>query len=261
MIQKIKNTIEYNLSYEQYKDKDIYYYKVSSNSLLFNGFSGFTNKEGIDKLIDGKRNIDSFNYTLGIKDNIENFRKMNFYDAYDILNKMKINISNLNNENYELFRVEGNSHSIFDIDGNLLPKFLNLNKPLYLINNQYFDLNEVLDIVSNDERFIANKHDSRYEKIENSKNGFNITNIPYYNSEESRNKYLNIGFIPNNDDWDKLINIAKENNLIDKSGHIRDLEVLAIKLGIIPLEFKNENEYGFLIEDLIIPKENDFSFN
>lgn len=79
---------------------------------------------------------------------------MNFYDAYDILNKMKINISNLNNEDYELFRVESSSHSIFDIDGNLLPKFLNLNKPLYLINNNYFDLDEVLDIVSNDERFM-----------------------------------------------------------------------------------------------------------
>lgn len=29
-------------------------------------------------------------------------------------------------------------------------------------------------------------------------NYLEITNIPYYNSEEGRNKYLNIGFVPNN---------------------------------------------------------------
>lgn len=230
----MKNTIEYTLEYKQFKNKDIYLYKVSSNSSLISKISGYTDKEGIEKLLKGNIPNIKYQYILLSKEELNMFRNYYFIEVFEKIEKsFDFIYDNIDNENYDLFKLNYSFHYIYDLEENLIPLFISLNKPMYLLNNKDYNLEKIQDLLKNDERIISTFKESAYQKELSNKNNVIITNIPYYNAENDKDKYIDIGFAPTNEDWNMILNLANKYNQVKKSGYIPNLSLIVLESGIL----------------------------
>jgi hypothetical protein len=232
----MKINIEYYLEYKQYRDKDIYLYKISSKSNLIPTLYSYTNMEGITELLKGNIPKLQYKYILLNEEELNMFSKYYFSEVFEKITKrhsFEFEYENLNNEKFNLFRVDYSSHYIYDLNENLIPLFISLNKPLYLINNKDYNLEKIQEILKDDKRIISTFKESLYEKEILKKNNIVISNIPYYNSDDKRNKFMDIGFVPTNEDWETLLNLAKKNNQIKKNSYIPNLSLILLESGIL----------------------------
>lgn len=222
----MKKEININLkiSTEKFKNTDIYFVKIRSNSNFIENQEFFTNSNGVNLLnagYIGTEKIKKLNYILLSKDEVEQFRNMNFHEI-KLLDK-KNNMERIKDKNYDLYEIDYSSHYVYNLKKELIPLYINLDNPLYLINNKEFNLEEILTLIKENKNFKSNLN----EEIV-------ISKIPYYNAESNKNKYLNIGYAPTNEDWTILMNLVEKYNLKNKkTNYIPYLSNILLESGIL----------------------------
>ena len=88
--------------------------------------------------------------------------------------------------------------SLRDMDENLIPLPIGLNYIDGNLNNKHYDLDKVLEIIkANPSRFVTvDGDDASLIKIED---------IPYYNADENRNKFISCTYLPSDEEYNEFV--------------------------------------------------------
>lgn len=121
-----------------------------------------------------------------------------------------------NKKDYNLYNISVCDHTLRDLNDNILPQAIYFDYMSAGMDNKYYDLNLVLEILKKrtDIEFIQEKEINKNIEITKEPK---ILNIPYYNSSDSRNKYLKFKWMPSNEDFSKLLSNKKRYPIKDLS--------------------------------------------
>jgi hypothetical protein len=201
-------TIEFNTKKEiEYKeiltvnDGSICAYK---NTVYINGKEEYLN-EGICYLKDllelkDNKGLPGIDLTVYKKD-VENVfinNSPNNIHFYEKIKPLKIDNPYTyieNNTDWGLYSISFSSNSIYDYNKEELPKGIYFDYINGHISNDVFDLEDMLEK-------LQKRKDIKFAKDEDK-----ILEIPYYNRERDRNRYLKFIWTPNKEDYDTIKNL------------------------------------------------------
>jgi hypothetical protein len=125
---------------------------------------------------------------IGSTEGIEKIRE-------EIIEKPYSYIKEHGNNHVEIILFYFYNHSAYDLQGNAIPKAIYFDYISANIHNQHYNLTELYEKLSQREdiEFILGKRDKHP-----------IKEIPYYNSEEDRDKCMEFIWIPSDEDFKKI---------------------------------------------------------
>lgn len=128
--------------------------------------------------------------------------------------------TNLDNENYERILLKHDCHMLFDASGKVLPVAKHLDYMSGYINNSKYDLK------------IALEHLKKHPHVRFKNDTDEILDIPYYNAEKHKSKYLDFMWTPDQETYARAWDLCKKSKVKYPSTYIveamYDLDLLGL---------------------------------
>lgn len=213
LFRKMEKSIEYNiLSKLSYKDikilkdgKTLYAYKIEKHcdGELLKTVEGICFEKDLEFLAK-KSDMVVNKYSLckkSIEDKYinESPSDVGFYNSINdyIIKEPYSYIQN--NDDWEIYIVSTYSNTLYDVDENELPQMIHVEYIMSHFTNENYDLKSALKILKTRKDIIF----AEGEAV--------VSPIPYYNSTDICNKYIDFYWKPNNKDYEELKKQSRDN--------------------------------------------------
>ena len=218
--------VERNLSIVKHINDKYVLFKDENKSTVDDGKAYVSSVYGvttIDKLM-GVRGFDEVPYKINIVGDKMKEPYIVMSIPTDDLEKLKKGVIHFGNYDFPL-DVEDNSDTdmvyvlvrdydftMRDMDEKLIPLPISLNYIDGNLDNKHYDLDKVLEIIkANPSRFVTSGgNDASLIKIHN---------IPYYNADEDRTKYIDCKYLPTDDEYKEYVygkHYLRYDKIVDK---------------------------------------------
>lgn len=234
-MKKVSKNVSFDLKYLRYGKEGIFYYEAYLNGTLF--LKSVTDYQGI-KMLKNAQIPSSLNLTLLSIEEIENFRKMDFNEAYIKIEPKQNFFELINNKEYKFVKMDRSKQILLNTDNTPIPLFLNFSIP-YVFKDENFDLEKLAEHLNLNER-VVNLENSTSEPVVKEFGKIKIIKIPYYNSNDDSNNHIKIGYIPSDEDFKNIYDLQVWNRGFSKISK----KDAFLKLDILNVEQFKKNKKG-----------------